>query len=596
MLLRKRQSLMVRFLSSSTGDNNAGSGSGGSGEEKTEEEKAIIKAAREERKAEKDRKKADKKAKKAATAAAAAEAAKEEEASPVTYLSVDEQSTYPTMGDYTMVASRSRSGRSYAHISNLADSELHPHDSNVWIRGRLHSIRIKGGSCFLVLRQDSFHTAQVCFFRQKDNDNDQKMISYLKTLTEESIIDVYGTVVTDATVKGCSLGDVELTLNRIHAVSKSAPILPFGIEDASRTESEIIESQQTSERPYSNVGQEQRLDHRWIDLRTPANAAIFRIKAAICGLYREALNSKGFVEIQTPKILPGESEGGSESFNLDYFGKAACLAQSPQLYKQMSISGDMGKIFEIGPVFRAEKSFTRRHLTEFVGLDLEMCIDDHYMEVVEVLYGVLSYIFCGLEEQHSDLLAKVRNQYPSEPAIIAKDPCVLSWNEGMEMLRLRKEEAVDIETDEFELPTGEDDLTTAQELALGRAVREKYKTDLFVLTGYPSLVRPFYTMPSPADSKRSNSYDIFLRGREICSGAQRVHDSNLLVDIMKAKGISDDPRADEGLRKYIESFDHGMPPHGGGGLGLERVVTLYLGLDNVRKSSMFPRDPNRYSP
>lgn len=319
-----------------------------------------------------------------------------------------------------------------------------------------------------------------------------------------------------------------------------------------------------------------------MDLRVPANNAIMRIQSAVCRLFRESLYDQGFVEIHTPKLIAGESESGAGVFTTDYFGTTACLAQSPQLYKQMAISSDLERVFEIGPVFRAEKSHTRRHLCEFTGLDLEMAIKDHYTETLEVIHNLFKHIFNGLETQHAKELEIIREQYASEAVTFTEEPCVLHWPEAMEILK----------ENGFDMGDEMGDLNGAMELALGSAVKEKYGTDFFILDKYPSVIRPFYTMPDPDDGRYSNSYDIFIRGQEICSGAQRCHDPDLVVEILREKGVE----AGEGLQKYIESFRHGVSPHAGAGIGLERVVFLYLGLDNVRKASMFPRDPNRCTP
>jgi nondiscriminating aspartyl-tRNA synthetase len=547
--------------------------------EKTEEEKAAIKAAREERKAEKERKKAEKKAKKAAKAAAEAEANRIDD---VTYLSIDDQSSYPKMGDMSMIVSRSRTGREFANIADLENSEMHSAGSKVWLRGRLHSIRVKGGSCFLVLRQDSFDTVQALFFKDKeDPEGSKKMIQYLKTLTVESIIDLEGSVVTDANVKSCSIQTVELNIERIHSVTKAQAQLPFLVEDAARSEADVEASQDT-DRPFPRLGQELRLDNRWMDLRAPANNAIMRIQSAICQLFRESLYSQGFIEIHTPKLIAGESESGAGVFTTDYFGSTACLAQSPQLYKQMAISSDLDRVFEIGPVFRAENSNTRRHLCEFTGLDLEMTIKDHYMETLEVAHNCFKHIFTGLESRHAKELAVIREQYHSEPLTFTEEPCVIHWPEAQEILTEKG----------FDMGDGLGDLSGAMELALGEAIKEKYGTDFFMLDKYPSDIRPFYTMPDPENDKFSNSYDMFIRGLEICSGAQRCHDPDMVQELLKKKGIE----AGEGLQSYINSFKDGISPHAGAGIGLERVVFLYLGLDNVRKASMFPRDPNRCTP
>jgi aspartyl/asparaginyl-tRNA synthetase len=347
---------------------------------------------------------------------------------------VEEESTYAKMGDMTRIMSRSQTNREFSNVSDLGNDEIHAPGSKVWLRGRLHSIRVKGGSCFLVLRQGSFHTVQALFFKDKeDPDGSKKMLNYLKTLTIESVIDLEGTIVGDANVKSCSIQNVELTIERIHAVSKAQAQLPFLVEDAARSEEEVEASQET-DRPFPRLGQELRLDNRWMDLRAPANNAIMRIQSAVCQLYRESLYSQGFIEIHSPKLIAGESESGAGVFTTDYFGTTACLAQSPQLYKQMAISADMERVFEIGPVFRAENSNTRRHLCEFTGLDLEMVIHDHYMETLEVIHKCFKHIFTGLEDRHAKELSIIREQYHSEPLAFTDEPCVIHWPEAQEIL------------------------------------------------------------------------------------------------------------------------------------------------------------------
>jgi aspartyl-tRNA synthetase len=238
-------------------------------------------------------------------------------------------------------------------------------------------------------------------------------------------------------------------------------------------------------------------------------------------------------------------------------------------------------------VFRAENSNTRRHLCEFTGLDFEMPITSHYLEAVRVGHRTFKAIFEGLERDFSKELAAVRDQYPSEPVVVSEEPVVIHFADAIAMLR---DSGVDVADDYG-------DLSGADELALGALVKERRGVDFFVVDRYPAAIRPFYTMRDPSDDRLSNSYDFFLRGQEICSGAQRVHDPAMLEAALKAKGI--DPGAEDlspSLKSYMTAFEHGAPPHAGCGFGLERVVFLYLGLDNIRKASLFPRDPKRCAP
>jgi aspartyl-tRNA synthetase len=378
-------------------------------------------------------------------------------------------------------------------------------------------------------------------------------------------------------VLSCTQTGVELAPSSIRCISRSVPVLPFQIDDAARPESAF----ESEDNAYVRVGQDTRLNHRVIDLRTPANQAIFRVQSAVCELFRDALRSRDFVEIHTPKLIGGASEGGASVFKLDYMGQPACLAQSPQLYKQMAIESDLERVFEIGPVFRAEDSNTHRHLCEFTGLDMEMAIKEHYFEVLDVLDALFIHMFDGLNERFSHELEVVRQQHPYEPLKYLRPTLRLEFSEGIQMLRDHGVEGVD----------ALGDLSTAHERILGELVKKKYDTDFYILHRYPAGARPFYTMPDPNDPDYSNSFDIFIRGEEIISGAQRIHDVDLLTARAIACGIEVPT-----IQAYVDSFKYGALPHGGCGVGLERVVMLFLGLGNIRKTSMFPRDPRRLAP
>jgi len=315
-------------------------------------------------------------------------------------------------------------------------------------------------------------------------------------------------------------------------------------------------------------------------LRTTTKQAIFRVQAGVCKLFRDHLTSEGFVEIHSPKIISAASEGGANVFEVTYFKGKAYLAQSPQLYKQMAIAADFGKVFTVGAVFRAEDSNTHRHLCEFVGLDLEMAIDYHYHEVLKVIGDMFISIFKGLRDNYAKEIETVGRQYPAEPFKFLEPSLILQYPEAVKMLNDAGVEMTD-----------EEDLSTPNEKLLGKLVKKKYDTDYYILDKYPLAVRPFYTMPDPNNQKWSNSYDMFMRGEEILSGAQRIHDPEFLSERALAHGI--DLKT---IAAYIDSFKYGCPPHAGGGIGMERVTMLYLGLHNIRSSSLFPRDPKRLTP
>lgn len=517
-------------------------------EEKTPSKKAQKKAAKE----------AEKAARKQAKNVETAEADAGEDISSGRY------------GNTEMMQSKEKLARTLTQVKEVVPALK---ETKLWVRGRLHNSRAKGKQCFFVLRQQ--HYSVQCLVAVSETISKQ-MVKFAANITKESIIDVEGTVKTvEQKIESCSQADVELLVEQLFVISVAAARLPLQIEDASRPITE-----EDPEALNIHVKQDTRLDNRVLDLRTPANQAIFRLQGGVCQLFRDALSKRNFVEIHTPKIISAASEGGANVFEVSYFKGSAYLAQSPQLYKQMAIAADFGRVFTIGAVFRAEDSNTHRHLCEFVGLDLEMAFNYHYHEVVEVIGEMFVEIFKGLRDNYADEITAVHKQYPAEPFQFLEPSLILQYSEGVAMLREAGIEMGD-----------EEDLSTPNEKLLGRLVKTKYGTDFYILDKYPLAVRPFYTMPDPNNPKYSNSYDMFMRGEEIISGAQRVHDPDFLT--ARAQHHSIDL---EKIKSYIDSFRFGCPPHAGGGIGLERVTMLYLGLDNIRKTSMFPRDPKRLTP
>nr|XP_003702833.1 PREDICTED: aspartate--tRNA ligase, cytoplasmic [Megachile rotundata]XP_012139787.1 PREDICTED: aspartate--tRNA ligase, cytoplasmic [Megachile rotundata]XP_012139788.1 PREDICTED: aspartate--tRNA ligase, cytoplasmic [Megachile rotundata] len=474
-------------------------------------------------------------------------------------------------GDMGLIQSKDKySERKFVDIKNLKpDLE----NQTVWLRGRLHTSRAKGKQCFIVLRQQSYTVQGLAAINETVS---KQMIKFISNITKESIVDIEAVVkLVPSKIESCTQKDVEVHIKQIFVVSAAKPQLPLQIEDASRPVTEADDSTLNIK-----VNQDTRLDNRVLDLRTPANQAIFRVEAGICKLFRDILTNKGFVEIHTPKIISAASEGGANVFTVSYFKGNAYLAQSPQLYKQMAIAADFDKVFTVGAVFRAEDSNTHRHLTEFVGLDIEMAFKYHYHEVVDTIGQLFTEIFKGLQNNYAADIEAVRQQYNVEPFKFLDPPLKLEFSDAIELLA------------EAGVTLGEeDDLSTPDEKLLGKLVKAKYDTDFYILDKYPLAVRPFYTMPDPNNPKASNSYDMFMRGEEIISGAQRIHDPDLLTERAKHHGIDL-----EKIKSYIDAFKYGCPPHAGVGIGMERVVMLYLGLDNIRKVSMFPRDPKRITP
>ncbi|XP_062951015.1 aspartate--tRNA ligase, cytoplasmic isoform X1 [Cynocephalus volans] len=471
-------------------------------------------------------------------------------------------------GISSMIQSQEKPDRVLVWVRDLTVQKA---DEVVWVRARVHTSRAKGKQCFLVLRQQQFNVQALVAVGDHAS---KQMVKFAANINKESIIDVEGVVrKVNQKIGSCTQQDVELHVHKIYVISLAEPRLPLQLDDAIRPEVEEEEGRAT-------VNQDTRLDNRVIDLRTSTSQAIFRLQSGICYLFRETLINKGFVEIQTPKIISAASEGGANVFTVSYFKNNAYLAQSPQLYKQMCICADFEKVFCIGPVFRAEDSNTHRHLTEFVGLDIEMAFNYHYHEVMEEIADTMVQIFKGLQERFQTEIQMVTKQFPCEPFKFLEPTLRLEYCEALAMLREAGVEMGD-----------EDDLSTPNEKLLGRLVKEKYDTDFYILDKYPLAVRPFYTMPDPRNPKQSNSYDMFMRGEEILSGAQRIHDPQLLTERALHHGIDL-----EKIKAYIDSFRFGAPPHAGGGIGLERVTMLFLGLHNVRQTSMFPRDPKRLTP
>merc|ERR1711971_740389 len=457
-------------------------------------------------------------------------------------------------------------------VTHVKELGLKLNGKTVTVRGRMHTSRAKGKQCFMVLRQQASSVQCLVYVSEAVS---KQMVKFAAHISKESIIDVEAVVTkVDEKIESCSQQDVELHVKQVWVVSASDPQLPLQIEDAGRRVTDDEEGN------FAKVNQDTRLDNRVLDLRTPTNQAIFRLEAGVCALFRDTLTKAGFVEIHTPKIISAASEGGANVFKMNYFKGSAFLAQSPQLYKQMAIAADFDKVFTVGGVFRAEDSNTHRHLTEFVGPDLEMAFKFHYHEEVDTIGDMFTAIFRGLRDRFAKEIATVGQQFPAEPFKFLDPPLRLEFPEAVEML---KEAGVEM--------GDEEDLSTPSEKLLGRLVKAKYDTDFFILDKFPLAVRPFYTMPDPADARYSNSYDMFMRGEEILSGAQRIHDPKFLLERAKLHEIDV-----EHIKGYIDSFKYGAPPHAGGGIGMERVTMLYLGLHNIRQTSLFPRDPKRLTP
>ena len=453
-------------------------------------------------------------------------------------------------------------------------------DKRISLRARLQACRGTSKHAFIVLRS-GFCTMQGIV--SSDNEAVSKlMVKFAGSLNRESVVQVEG-VLRLAEIKSEMITQrgIELDIDRIYAVHPAQRISPFAVEDAARPE-ESSAGATEEEKALPRVLLDTRLNNRVIDLRTATNQAIFRIQSGVCNLFREFFLENDFVEIHSPKLISAASEGGSNVFKVSYFKTEAFLAQSPQFYKQMAICGDLERVFEIAPVFRAENSFTHRHMTEFVGVDLEMAFKSHYHEVMLLIGRMFMFVFSELPKRFAPEIAIVRKQYPIEEFKLPSNGTfpLLKYPEAIALLR-----EAGVEIGDF------DDLSTEIERTLGRLIKAKYDTDFYILDKFPLAIRPFYTMPDCDMPGYANAYDFFMRGEEIMSGAQRVHDPDMLTERAIEHGV--DPLS---VESYIDSFRFGAPPHAGGGIGLERVVMFYLGLKNIRMTSMFPRDPTRITP
>jgi aspartyl-tRNA synthetase len=449
-------------------------------------------------------------------------------------------------------------------------------DKEIYTYGRVHKIRALGKRCFVILR-DQIWSIQ-CIMNRGDNEDARIQFKNVCKIIPESFVRIRGTISTlpenVPKVKYTYYQNFEMKIVDIEVISKSTSELPLTLEDVNEL---------YGNKDRSKVLLHTRLDNRAFDLRVPFNNCIFKIQSAVCKLFRDYLLERDFMEIHSPKIIGTESEGGGGAavFKVNYFGSSVYLAQSPQLYKQMCINSDFNRVFEIGPVFRAENSISHRHLCEFTGLDMELALTPgrDYYEIIDTFWGMLSYIFDNIKIICSEQISYIKSIYSYEDLVYTKTPLIIDFKEAVKMLR-------DIGQEQDELG----DLNSHNEKKLGELVKQKYGSDLFVLDKYPANVRPFYTMPAN-DPRYSNSYDVILRGQEISSGSQRVHDLQTLLDRLAELKLNPSNFSD-----YLTSFSYGSIPHGGAGFGLERIVMLYLKLDNVRETSLYPRDPHRVTP
>lgn len=416
----------------------------------------------------------------------------------------------------------------------------------VKVSGAVHTIRDMGEVAFVILRKAE--GLVQCVYEEGVTPFN------LAELKEESAVEVTGVVAEEARAPH----GFEIRLREIRVLSCPAEVMPIAINKFKM-----------------NTSLETKLALRPISLRNVRERAKFKIQEGIVRGFRDYLHSQGFTEIRTPKIVSRGAEGGSNVFKLDYFNKKAELGQSPQFYKQTMV-GVYDRVFEAAPVFRAEKHNTTRHLNEYVSLDFEMGYIDGFEDVMAMETGFLQYTMKLLKEEYSKELHLLGVELPSVDQIPA----------------VRFDKAKELVAEKYNRKIRNPyDLEPEEEILIGRYFKEEYDSDFVFVTHYPSKKRPFYAMDDPADAKFTLSFDLLFRGLEVTTGGQRIHDYQEIMKKMEARGM--DP-AD--IESYLMIFKYGMPPHGGLGIGLERLTMRLLDEQNVRETAMFPRDVTRLEP
>ena len=410
----------------------------------------------------------------------------------------------------------------------------------VTLHGMVHALRDLGGVTFLTLRTREGLVQCVCPRRPEG-------------VREECAVSVSGLLRPEPRAPG----GAELAEARFTVLSRPAAPPPVPLSKK------------------SSLSMDTELSLRPVTLRAPRARAVFRIQAAVCRAFREFLQEEDFTEIHTPKLGRAGAEGGSSQFRVDYFGRKAVLAQSPQLYKQVMV-GVFERVYEIGPVFRAEKHATQRHLNEYTSLDLEMGFLRSFTDLMALEQGFLRRLVALLRQEYAGELALLGAELPDAEHIPA----------------VRFDEAKRLAAEAYGYAIREPyDLEPEEEQHIGRYAKEVWGSDFVFVTHYPGRKRPFYTMDDPEDPRYTLSFDLLFRGMEITTGGQRIHNYGQQVEKLKARGMEP-----EDFSGYLLFHKHGAPPHGGLGIGLERLTMQLCGLDNIRRASLFPRDRTRLEP
>ncbi len=421
------------------------------------------------------------------------------------------------------------------------------------ISGFVDNVRNLQWVQFVILRDV---TGKVQITIEKSEEKNKELVELVSNLTNESTIKVTGTVLESPKVK---LGGKEIIPTKIEVTSTCTETeLPINIKDK---DASLLDA---------------RLDHRWLDLRNEYNMNIFKIQSKLVEAMREFLYQNHFMEIHTPKLIATASESGSEVFEVKYFDTLAYLAQSPQFYKQMAMSSGMDRIFEVGPVFRAENSNTNRHTTEFTGFDLEFSYIDSYEDVMELEEQLLMYALKKVKDEYGDM---IKETYHQEVVVPTKPFPRIKLHDLYQELEARYGYQVAEEA--------KGDLTTEAEKLAYQYAMDVYNSEFIFVTDFTKDSRPFYHMRK---DDIPQGYDLIWRGVEITTGAQREHRYETLLQQATEKGL------DKDVEFYLQFFKYGCPPHGGFGIGVDRLTMLLLGIPTIKEAMFIFRGPTRLTP
>ncbi|MBQ1802128.1 aspartate--tRNA(Asn) ligase [Lachnobacterium bovis] len=418
-------------------------------------------------------------------------------------------------------------------------------DERISLKGAIHTIRDMGDIVFVVLRRRE--GLFQCIYEKS------KVTDFAK-LKEAQTVKITGTIRSEQRAPH----GFEILVEEVEIYSTPTKSMPLQIS-----------------KWKLNTSLEAKLDYRAVALRNVRERAVFKIQEGITRGFRDYLYQEGFTEIHTPKLGAKSAEGGANLFKLEYFHRPAILQQSPQFYKQMMV-GVFDRVFETAPVFRAEKHNTKRHLNEYTSLDLEMGYIDSMDDIMDVETGFLKYTFELLKRDYAKELKMLAVELP----------------EITEIPRVRFDEIKRKVSEKYDRKIKNPyDLEPEEEALIGKYIKEETGSDFVFVTHYPSKKRPFYAMDDPADPTYTLSFDLLYKGLEITTGGQRIHKYDELIKKMETRNMEE-----EGMEDYLSVFAYGMPPHGGLGIGLERLTMELIGLENIRQATLFPRDQSRLVP